>query len=149
MSRVLGRIFVASLARRRLASLGYVASESIPSAVPPGAPRAADMTRIFGALDRASRAFADGDYARAAPLLAEVVRADPGNLMSSVRLGVAQSLLGRDREAEAAFGLIATVALDTASLEDWLNLLGEGDRVRRGRRQLVSLALGEGGEARG
>jgi choline-sulfatase len=90
--------------RRRLASLGYVASEGEP---PPGfladAPRAADMTRLFADLDAASSEFVEEGYAAAAPIFERILAADPGNLMAAVRLAVCRSLLGQGRAALAAF----------------------------------------------
>src|SRR4030095_16788236 len=58
-------------ARRRLASLGYVSAGAAP-VVRKDAPRPADMTHLFEALDKASGLFASGDYAAAIPLLEKI-----------------------------------------------------------------------------
>ena len=72
--------------RRRLASLGYLVSGETPKAVPDGAPRAADMTALFGDLDAGSLAFVDERYALAAKAFEGILARDPGNLMTVVRL---------------------------------------------------------------
>ncbi len=107
-------------ARRRLASLGYIASAGTPTAVPPGAPRAADMTRLFPELDAASRDFVAERYAEAAPRLERILAADPGNLMTAVRLGVSRSLLGRDRAARAAFETASRIDPDSIEVQHYL-----------------------------
>lgn len=89
--------------RRRLASLGYLVSGEAPGAVPVGAPRAAEMTDLFADLDAAALAFARGDWARAAGRFERVLARDGGNLMAVVQLAACRSLLGREREADAAF----------------------------------------------
>ncbi len=89
--------------RRRLASLGYLVSTETPKAVPEGAPRAADMTALFGDLDAGSLAFVAERYALAAKSFERILARDPGNLMTAVRLAVCQSLLGKDRAALATF----------------------------------------------
>ena len=106
--------------RRRLASLGYIASEGAPAAVPANAPRAAEMTALFTELDAASRAYADGDYAGAAPRFGRILERDPGNLMAAIRLGICHSSLGHDEEALASFARAAKI--DPASSEAKLHL---------------------------
>jgi choline-sulfatase len=101
--------------RKKLASLGYVASESVPDAVPADAPRAAEMTHLFAELDAASHRFVAEDYRAAIPLFQRILREDPGNLMAAVRLAVCFSLLGRDAEALANFDRARKI--DPASLD--------------------------------
>lgn len=101
--------------RRRLASLGYLVSGETPKAVPDGAPRAADMTALFGDLDAGSLAFVDERYALAAKAFEGILARDPGNLMTVVRLAVCQSLLGKDRAALATFDRARRI--DPASVE--------------------------------
>jgi arylsulfatase A-like enzyme/tetratricopeptide (TPR) repeat protein len=101
--------------RRRLASLGYLTSAGTPATVPANAPRAADMTRTYADLDAASRAFGAGDYAAAAPLLRRILAADPGNLMTAVRLAVSESFLGQRERADATFALARRI--DPESIE--------------------------------
>ena len=101
--------------RQKLASLGYVSFEGAPAAVPSDAPRAADMTSLFGELDTASRLFANADYRRAAPLFERILSEDSGNLMAAVRLAVSRSFLGDDRGALAAFATASRI--DPSSVE--------------------------------
>lgn len=101
--------------RRKLASLGYIASESTPTRVPENAPRAVDMTPLFAELDAASHDFVGGDYQQAAARFEKILAADPGNLMAAVRLAVSLSLLGRDQQAMAAFARAKKI--DPESLE--------------------------------
>ncbi|MBK9373749.1 MAG: sulfatase-like hydrolase/transferase [Holophagales bacterium] len=101
--------------RRRLASLGYLVSGETPKAVPAGAPRAADMTALFGDLDAASLAFGDERWARAAQSFERILARDPGNLMTAVRLAVCQSMLGRERAALSTFDLARRI--DPRSIE--------------------------------
>lgn len=88
--------------RKRLASLGYVASEVAPT-LRPDAPRPADMTRLFRDLDLGSRRFVEERYREAIPLFERVLGQDPGNLMVAVRIAVSYSALGEDRRALEAF----------------------------------------------
>ncbi|HSP34210.1 MAG TPA: sulfatase-like hydrolase/transferase, partial [Thermoanaerobaculia bacterium] len=89
-------------ARRKLASLGYVASNVTP-VVRPTAPPPADMTSLFPILDTASGLFVREQYAKAIPLLEEILRKDPYNLDAALRLATSYSSLGRNDEAMAAF----------------------------------------------
>ena len=89
-------------AKQRLASLGYVGATAAP-AVRADAPRPADMTRLFPLIDRASGLFTAHQYADVIPLLREILAADPGNLDATLRLATAQSSMGHDAEAVAAF----------------------------------------------
>jgi choline-sulfatase len=101
--------------RQKLASLGYIASESTPTRVPENAPRAADMTPLFADLDAASHEFVGGDYPRAAARFEKILAADPGNLMAAVRMAVSLSLTGRDTQAMDAFARAKKI--DPESLE--------------------------------
>ena len=67
------------------------------------APRPADMTALFGDLERASAIFTAGDYAAAIPVLTKILAADPNNLDATLRLATAHSSLGHDALAIAAF----------------------------------------------
>jgi arylsulfatase A-like enzyme/Tfp pilus assembly protein PilF len=106
--------------RRRLASLGYVASDEPPAKLPADAPRAADMTHLYADLDLASRVFTEERYAQAAPVFARLLEADPGNLMAAVRLAVCRSLLGQDRAALAAFERAARIDPDSLEVRHYL-----------------------------
>jgi arylsulfatase A-like enzyme/Tfp pilus assembly protein PilF len=115
--------------RRRLASLGYIASSGAPSAVPPNAPRAAEMTDLFAELDGASRDYATGDYAAAVPRFRRILERDPGNLMAAIRLAVCQSSLGQDEAALASFARARSI--DPASSEAKLHLAVHHLKQRR------------------
>ena len=106
--------------RRKLASLGYIASESTPTRVPENAPRAVDMTPLFAELDAASHDFVGGDYARAAARFEKILAADPGNLMAAVRLAVCLSLLGRDNPAIEAFAKARKIDPDSLEVSHYL-----------------------------
>ncbi len=101
--------------RRRLASLGYLVSEGAPASVPADAPRAADMTGLFGDLDAGALAFTEERWAVAARAFEGILARDPGNLMTAVRLAVCRSMLGQERAALAAFDLAKRI--DPRSIE--------------------------------
>lgn len=106
--------------RRRLASLGYLASGGAPAAVPADAPRAADMAHLFADLDAASLRFGESRYAEAAPLFERILAADPGNVMAAVRLAVSRSLLGRDAAALEAFEVARRLDPDSLDVRHYL-----------------------------
>lgn len=108
--------------RRRLASLGYLVSTETPKAVPEGAPRAADMTALFGELDAGSLAFVAERYAVAEKSFERVVARDPGNLMTVVRLAVCQSLLGKDRAALATFEKARSIDPSSIEVRNYLGM---------------------------
>lgn len=108
--------------RRRLASLGYLVSGETPGTIPDGAPRAADMTPLFGDLDSAALAFAGGSWARAAQLFERVLARDRGNLMAAVQLAACRSFLGREREALEAFELARRIDPRSIEVRHYLGL---------------------------
>lgn len=101
-------------AGKRLASLGYIASENT-APLRPEAPRPADMAPLFADLDAGSRRFVEEQYGEAIPIFTRVLGQDPGNVMVAVRLAAAHSALGQDRQALAAFK--AALAIDPDSLD--------------------------------
>jgi arylsulfatase A-like enzyme/tetratricopeptide (TPR) repeat protein len=107
--------------RRKLASLGYVASSAAP-VIRPDAPRPADMTRLFPILDRASGHFVRGEYAQALPLLERIQRDDPNNLDATLRLAVAHSTLGHNADAAAAFERARQIAPQSRDVRAYLAL---------------------------
>ena len=117
--------------RRKLASLGYVTSESTPTRVPEGAPRAAEMVHLFAELDAASHEFVAENYAATVPRFEKILKQDPGNLMAALRLAVSQSLLGRDAEALASFARAKKIDPDSLELRHYLAMhhlkTGRGD----------------------
>ena len=88
--------------RKQLASLGYVAALTKP-VIRADAPPPAEMSRLFPLLDEAAHLFVDGRYREAIPILQRILKDDPYNLDSALRLATAQSALGRDAEAVAAY----------------------------------------------
>ncbi|HET6899897.1 MAG TPA: tetratricopeptide repeat protein, partial [Vicinamibacteria bacterium] len=96
-------------ARRKLASLGYVAGGAAP-VLRKDAPRPADMTGLFDALERASDLFVREEYARAIPVLEQIRAQDPHNLDAVLRLATAHSALGHVALADQAFAKAAEIA---------------------------------------
>ena len=107
--------------RRKLASLGYVSATTKP-VVRPDAPRPADMVRLFDVLDRAASLFVREQYAAAIPLLERILKEDPHNLDSALRLATAYSSLGREKEAVAAFRKAEAIAPDSEDVRTYLAL---------------------------
>jgi arylsulfatase A-like enzyme/Tfp pilus assembly protein PilF len=108
-------------ARRRLASLGYVAATAAPL-VRKDAPRPADMTPLLATLEKASALFAAGRYAQAIPLLEQVLAADPYNVDAALRLATAHSSLGHQQQAVALFGRAAAIAPRSQDVRTYLAL---------------------------
>jgi arylsulfatase A-like enzyme/Tfp pilus assembly protein PilF len=96
-------------ARKKLASLGYVASSVAPE-IRKDAPRPVDMAGLFDALERASTLFVTEQYAQVIPLLQKILAADPRNLDATLRLATAHSALGHAAEAVALFRKAAELA---------------------------------------
>jgi len=107
--------------RRRLASLGYVASTAKP-VVRPDAPRPADMTRLFAIEDAAAALFVRDEYAQAVPLLTRILKEDPDNLDAALRLGTSYSMLGRDADALAAYRKAQAIAPQSEDVRQYLGL---------------------------
>ena len=107
--------------RRRLASLGYVASTVRPP-VRADAPRPADMAALFDDLDRASGLFTAARYAEVLPLLDAILEQDGENLEAVMRMAVANSMLGRDAAAVAAFERARSIAPQSTDVPHYLAL---------------------------
>lgn len=107
--------------RRKLASLGYIASTVRP-VIRPDAPRPADMTELFPILDEAAALFVAERYAEAIPLLERILAADRMNLDAALRLATAHSSLGHDAQAQAAFRRAQEIAPDSADVRTYLAL---------------------------
>jgi len=125
--------------RRKLASLGYVASTVRP-VVRKDAPRPADMTALFDTLDKASGLFVREQYAACIPLFAKILAADPNNMDAALSLAVAHSALGHEAEAESAFKRAEAIdstspdvrtylALHYAKTRDWQRAVPLLERV--------------------
>lgn len=104
--------------RRKLASLGYVASTVRP-VVRADAPRPVEMAPLFAVLDEAAALFVGEQYAEAIPLLEKILATDTHNLDAALRLAAAHSSLGHDREAEAAFRRAAQIAPQSADVRTY------------------------------
>lgn len=115
-------------ARKRLASLGYIAAESTAPARA-DAPRPADMAPLFADLDAGSREFVQERYQEAIPIFTRVLRRDPGNVIVAVRLAAAHSLLGRDREALQYFKTARAIDPESLDVRHYLAL----HHLRNGR----------------
>jgi choline-sulfatase len=107
--------------QRKLASLGYVASEAVP-VVRKDAPRPADMTHLFPILDKASGLFVREQYAEAIPLLEQIRAVDPYNLDTALRLASAHSALGHEQEALDAFRKAEAIAPTSPDVRTYLAL---------------------------
>ncbi len=108
-------------ARRKLASLGYVAS-SVTPVIRKDAPRPVEMAPLFPLLDEAAALFVREQYARCIPLLEQILEKDPHNLEGALRLATAYSSLGRDRQAVAAFERARSIAPDSQDVSTYLAL---------------------------
>src|SRR5712691_5390926 len=108
-------------ARRQLASLGYVASETKP-VVRKDAPRPVDMVRLFEPLDEAAALFVRGEYMRAVPILEHILAEDSHNLDAALRLATAESELGHDAKALEAFKRAQEIAPDSPDVQKYLAL---------------------------
>ena len=107
--------------RRRFASLGYITSTAKP-VIRADAPRPRDMTPLFDDLENASTLFVREQYAAAIPLLEKIVRADPHNLGTILRLAAAHSNLGHNDAALAAFRKAEAIAPDSEDVRLYLAL---------------------------
>ena len=108
-------------ARRQLASLGYVASSTKP-VVRKDAPIPAEMTRLFGPLDDAAALFVRGEYRQAVPLLEKILKEDPNNLDSALRLATAEAELRDNAKALEAFKHAQAIAPGSPDVDTYLAL---------------------------
>ena len=107
--------------RRKLASLGYIAS-TVKPVIRADAPRPADMTELFPILDEAAALFVAEQYSQAIPLLERILAKDPTNLDSALRLATAHSSLGHDAAALEAFRRAETISPDSVDVRTYLAL---------------------------
>ena len=107
--------------RKQLASLGYVATVAKP-VVRKDAPRPAEMAHLFPLLDEAAHLFVDERYREAIPILERILKDDPHNLDSALRLATAQSSLGHDAEAVAAFQRAQAIDPNSEDVRTYLGL---------------------------
>jgi arylsulfatase A-like enzyme/Tfp pilus assembly protein PilF len=107
--------------RRKLASLGYVASTTKP-VIRAGAPRPADMAHLFPIEDQAAGLFVRDQYAAAIPLLQRILAEDPYNLDAALRLGTCYSMLGRESDALATYQKAQSIAPQSQDVRQYLGL---------------------------
>jgi choline-sulfatase len=107
--------------RHKLASLGYVASETKP-VIRSDAPRPSDMAGLFDSLDKASSLFVQEQYAQAIPLLEKILATDPHNLDAALRLATAHSSLGHEAAADKAFQKADAIAPDSPDVRTYMAL---------------------------
>jgi|CXWL01.1.fsa_nt_gi arylsulfatase A-like enzyme/tetratricopeptide (TPR) repeat protein len=105
----------------RLASLGYLVSSGPPT-LRPDAPVPRRMTALFPDLALASGLFSAGRFAESIPAFERILRADPGNVSSALRLAAAHSSLGHDGPARAAFERARRLDPDSLDLRQYLGL---------------------------
>ena len=90
-------------AREKLASLGYFCSDGGPAPVRQGAPNPRDMVHLYRDLDLGAGLFIRRDYEQAIQVFSRVAAEDPYNFMVALRLAVAHSTVGNQREAMELF----------------------------------------------
>jgi len=106
-------------AEKRLAALGY-ASWKGPVAVRKDAPNPKDMTFLFADLDEGSRLFVAGRYEASIAVFDRVLAADPENLMVTLRLAVAHSVLGHEERALELFNRAEAIQPDSIDVDHYL-----------------------------
>jgi choline-sulfatase len=107
--------------RRKLAALGYIASEVKP-VVRKDAPRPADMIALIPMIERSMALFVREQYAADIPLLQKILARDPHNLDAALHLAVSYSQLGDDARALGAFKRAEAIAPDSADVRTYLAL---------------------------
>jgi tetratricopeptide (TPR) repeat protein len=80
------------------------------------------MARLFPLLDEAAHLFVDGRYRECVPLLERILKDDPYNLDSALRLATAESELGHDDRALAAFKRAQAIAPGSPDVDTYLAL---------------------------
>jgi len=104
---------------RQLAALGYVGWEG-PVAVRENAPNPKDMTYLFADLDEGSVLFVAGHYEASIRVFEGVLAEDPENLMVTVRLAVAYSVLGDEARAQELFERAERIQPGSIDLQHYL-----------------------------
>ena len=106
-------------AREQLAVLGYVGWES-PVPVREDAPNTKDMTHLFGDLNEGAELFVREEYAASIRVFERVLAQDSENLMVTVRLAVAYSLLGDEDRALQLFARAEQIHPGSIDLQQYL-----------------------------
>lgn len=105
--------------KEQLASLGYVGWEGSP-AVRENAPSPKDMTHLFDDLDAGSALFVRGEYKASTDVFERIVAEDDENLMVTIRLAVAHSILGNEDRAMELFDRAAQIQPHSIDLQHYL-----------------------------
>ncbi len=105
--------------RRQLAALGYVGWES-PAPARENAPNPRDMTHLFSDLTRGSELFVREEYEASITVFERVIEEDPENLMVTVRLAVAHSILGDQERAQRFFERAEEIHPGSIDLQHYL-----------------------------
>jgi protein O-GlcNAc transferase len=90
------------------------------------------MTRLFADMDAGAALFVGERYGEAIPLLEGILARDPGNLAIALRLAVAHSVLGRDRQALDYLERAAAIDPESTDLAHYsaMHFLRSGDPER-------------------
>jgi tetratricopeptide (TPR) repeat protein len=86
------------------------------------APRPVDMAPLFDALDEASALFIRAEYAKAIPLLEQILAKDTHNLDAALRLATSHSSLGHDQAAEEAYRRAERIAPESEDVRMYFAL---------------------------
>ena len=105
--------------RRQLAVLGYVGWES-PAPAREDAPNPKDMTHLFSDLDQGSELFVREEYEASIRVFERVMAEDRENLMVTVRLAVAHSILGHQERALQLFERAEEIHPGSIDLQHYL-----------------------------
>jgi arylsulfatase A-like enzyme/Tfp pilus assembly protein PilF len=104
---------------KQLAVLGYVGWES-PAPVREDAPNPRDMTHLFGDLNEGAELFVREEYEASIRVFDRVLAEDDENLMVTVRLAVAYSVLGNEERAQQLFSRAEQIHPGSIDLQHYL-----------------------------
>ena len=105
--------------RKQLAALGYVGWES-PAPAREDAPNPKDMTHLFSDLNEGAELFVREEYEASIRVFEKVMAEDRENLMVTVRLAVAHSILGNRERAQQLFDRAELIHPGSIDLQHYL-----------------------------
>ena len=105
--------------RKQLAALGYVGWES-PAPAREDAPNPKDMTHLFSDLNEGAELFVREEYEASIRVFEKVMAKDRENLMVTVRLAVAHSILGNQERAQQLFDRAERIHHGSIDLQHYL-----------------------------
>jgi choline-sulfatase len=105
--------------RKQLAALGYVGWES-PAPAREDAPNPKDMTDLFSDLNEGAELFVREEYEASIRVFEKVMAEDRENLMVTVRLAVAHSILGNQERAQQLFDRAERIHPGSIDLQHYL-----------------------------